>query len=164
MSAGGGLLLIGDHTNVFGTSTYLNAIAHRFGLHFNYDATYDLPTGGLTLYRRPPLLPHPIVQRLPTFLFGTSCTLQVSPAAQVPINGYALRVAGHDYSTTTFFTANTDGPSVGFGLFPQLAAVKVKRGRVAAFTDEHRILQFLDVRAGQAGAVAGLHGLVESPE
>jgi hypothetical protein len=135
VARGGGLFLIGDHTNVFGTSTFLNSIARRFGLHFNLDATYDLPTGGLTLYRRPPLLPHPIVQRLPPFLFGTSCTLGVSPGAQVPINGYALRVAGHDYSTPSFFTARTDGPFIGFGMFPQLAAVKHQRGRVAAFSD-----------------------------
>ena len=28
---GGGLLLIGEHTNVFGTGTYLNAVARTFG-------------------------------------------------------------------------------------------------------------------------------------
>jgi hypothetical protein len=132
---GGGLLLIGDHTNVFGTSKYLNAIAHRFGLHYNYDATYDLPTGGLSFYEKPRLLPHPIVQRLPPFLFGTSCTLEVPFAARIAMNGYALRTAGHDYSARSFFSARTDGPYVTFGLFPQLAAVKFKQGRVVAFTD-----------------------------
>lgn len=132
---GGGLLLIGDHTNVFGTSTYLNAIARRFGLHYNYDATYDLPTGGLSFYERPRLLPHPVVQGLPPFLFGTSCTLDVPLGAAIPIRGYALRTAGHDYSATSFFSHNTDGPHVTFGLFPQLGAVKVQRGRVLAFTD-----------------------------
>ncbi len=132
---GGGLLLIGDHTNVFGTSKCLNSIAHRFGLHYNYDATYDLSTGGLSFYEKPRLLPHPIVQRLPPFLFGTSCTLRVPPGARIPMNGYALRTAGHDYSARSFFSTATDDPRVTFGLFPQLAAVKFKRGRVAAFTD-----------------------------
>ena len=132
---GGGLLLIGDHTNVFGTSTYLNALACRFGLRYNCDATYDLPTGGLSFYERPRLVPHPIVQALPPFLFGTSCTLDVPFDAAIPVQGYALRVAGHDYATPSFFTQNTDGPHVGFGLYPQLAAVKRGRGRVAAFTD-----------------------------
>jgi hypothetical protein len=135
VEGGGGLLLIGDHTNVFGTSKYLNAIAHRFGLHYNYDATYDLPTGGLSLYEKPRLLPHPIVQRLPPFLFGTSCTLQASPGSRVSMNGYGLRVAGHDYSEKSFFSSRTDDPHITFGLFPQLATVKFKRGRVAAFTD-----------------------------
>ncbi len=135
VARGGGLLLIGDHTNVFGTSTHLNPIAHRFGLHYNYDATYDLPTGGLSFFEKPKLLPHPIVQRLPPFLFGTSCTLHVSPGSQMPINGYALRVAGHDYSAKSFFETRTDDPHLTFGLFPQLAAVKFKGGRVAAFTD-----------------------------
>ncbi len=132
---GGGLLLVGDHTNVFGTSTYLNGIARRFGLHYNYDATYDLPTGGLSLYERPRFLAHPIVQWLPPFLFGTSCTLDVPLGAAIPIQGYNLRVGGHDYSATSFFTKKTDGPHIGFGIFPQLGAVKCQRGRVAAFTD-----------------------------
>lgn len=135
VARGGGLLLIGDHTNVFGTSTYLNSIGSRFGLHYNIDATYDLPTQGLTLYNRPGLLPHPIVQRLPPFLFGTSCTLDVPWGCAIPINGYSLRTAGHDYSTPSFFSNKTDGPDVGFGLFPQLGAMKFHRGRVIAFTD-----------------------------
>jgi hypothetical protein len=40
--AGGGLFLVGDHTNVFGSSTYLNPIADRFKMYFRYDATYTL--------------------------------------------------------------------------------------------------------------------------
>src|SRR6185369_4979928 len=35
---GGGLMLVGDHTNVFGSSEYLNEISSRFGITFNYDA------------------------------------------------------------------------------------------------------------------------------
>ncbi len=53
VDAGGGLMLIGDHTNVFGTSTYINHIAGQFGLHLNYDATYDFKTGDLSVYSPP---------------------------------------------------------------------------------------------------------------
>ncbi len=158
VNRGGGLLLIGDHTNVFGTSTYLNPIARRFGLHFNADATYDLPTGGLTLYRRPGRLPHPVVQWMPPFLFGTSCTLDAPARARIPIAGYALRVAGHDYSTPSFFTAKTDGPYAGFGLFPQLAAVNAGRGRVLAFTDSTVFSNFWLFLPGKPELLLGCSG------
>jgi len=135
VKAGSGLFLIGDHTNVFGTSSYLNPLAQKFGLYFNYDATYDLKTGDLSVYRRPRMLPHPIVQRLPPFLFGTSCTLKVPLSADGVMIGYGLKTVYLDYSEKSFFSKETESTSVDFGLFIQHAAVKFGKGRVLAFTD-----------------------------
>jgi len=98
VARGGGLFLIGDHTNVFGMSTYLNKVASRFGLGFRYDVTYDLPTYQLSLYCRPWGLPHPVVQHIPVFLFGSSCTLSIPLEAASVITGYGLRNHFADYS------------------------------------------------------------------
>jgi hypothetical protein len=38
---GGGLWLIGDHTNVFGSGVYLNPIAKQFNFSFRYDCLFD---------------------------------------------------------------------------------------------------------------------------
>lgn len=135
VESGGGLFLIGDHTNVFGTSSYLNPLAQKFGLYFNYDATYDLETGALSIYERPRLLPHPVVQRLPTFLFATSCTLKASLSAEGVITGYGLKAMYLDYSQKNFFRRERESPSMDFGLLLQSAAVKYGKGRVLAFTD-----------------------------
>jgi hypothetical protein len=135
---GGGLWLIGDHTNVFGTSTYINPLADQFGLHFEPTATYDLTTGNLSEYHAPKVLPHPIVQNLPgTFLFATSSTLKASPDARGAIVGYGLKSLEADYSETSFFPAKTAGasPEMQFGGLLQGATVRVGRGRVAAFAD-----------------------------
>ena len=100
---GGGVWLIGDHTNIFGVNHYLNFIAERFGLRFRYDSTYDLKSGTLSLYRRPKVFPHAIVQNMPTFLFATSCTLEASPLAENVIIGYGLRARMLAYSERGFF-------------------------------------------------------------
>jgi len=135
VEAGGGLYLIGDHTNVFGTSSYLNPVAREFRLRFNYDGTYDLESGGLQLYRRPGFLPHPIVQRLPPFLFATSCTLRAPMTACSVITGRGLRSTEADYGGRSFFNRHPDLASANLGSFVQLAAARHGRGRVLAFTD-----------------------------
>ncbi|MEA2061945.1 MAG: hypothetical protein U9P10_15900 [Thermodesulfobacteriota bacterium] len=131
---GGGLWLVGDHTNVFGMSYYINFIAKKFNLFFHYDSTYDLKTGRLSVYKPPGILAHPIVRNMPPFLFATSCTLDAPFTAEDVMTGYGLRTRLLSYSGRSFFhqEPTTD---YEFGLFLQAAAVKYGRGRVAAFTD-----------------------------
>jgi hypothetical protein len=131
---GGGLWLIGDHTNVFGTSTYLNAVAARFGLRFRYDSTYDLRTMALSRYSRPPVFAHPTVAFLPMFLFATSCTMECPFISENMILGYGLKAMELDYARTSFFPRRTEN-SYGYGLFVQQGGVKYGKGRVAGFTD-----------------------------
>jgi hypothetical protein len=131
---GGGLWLIGDHTNVFGTSTYLNQVAGRFGLKFRYDSTYDLLTMALSRYTPPPIFAHPVVTSLPTFLFATSCTMESPLVSENMIIGYGLKAMDLDYAGQSFFPRKTD-QNYGFGVFVQQGGVKYGKGRVAGFTD-----------------------------
>jgi hypothetical protein len=135
VQAGGGLFLIGDHTNVFGTSSYLNPLTRRFGLRFRYDSTYDLPTLRVTQFERPKLLAHPAVLEMPPFLFATSCTLEAPLGAGNVMVGYGLRALPVDYSKRVFFPDKEKEQDYPFGLFLQSAAVRHGRGRVVAFTD-----------------------------
>jgi len=132
---GGGVFLIGDHTNVFGSSTYINPIAQQFGLKFKYDSTHDLKTGDLSVYRPPTLLPHPVVQNLSALLFGTSCTIETSMSAEQVILGYGLKSLKLDYSQKNFFNKKKESTSMDFGQFLQSAGIKYGKGRVLAFTD-----------------------------
>ena len=43
---GGGLLLVGDHTNLLGMGTHLNALSAKHGIQFRYDSVSDGLTGG----------------------------------------------------------------------------------------------------------------------
>ncbi len=131
---GGGLWLIGDHTNVFGTGTYLNQVAERFGLRFRYDSTYDLMTMALSVYRRPAIFAHPTVAFLPPFLFATSCTIESPFQSENMILGSGLKAMELDYGQASFFPKKTD-QNYGYGVFVQQGGVKYGKGRVAGFTD-----------------------------
>lgn len=132
---GGGLYLIGDHTNVFGTGANLNQISKTFGVTFNYDCTYELTNGNLSEYDAPKLMPHPVVSGLPHFLFATSNTLDAKWQAEEIMIGYGLKGLQADYSQKNFFPADTNAPTAEFGLFLQSAAVQYGKGKVLTFTD-----------------------------
>ncbi len=132
---GGGLYLIGDHTNVFGTSTYLNEISERLGFRFRYDSTYDLKTGSLTVFEPSRILPHVVVQNTPIFMFATSCTIEGGPLCRPVQNGYRLRTVAADYSQASFFPEKKEHKDYGFGLFTQTICAKRGRGRIAGFSD-----------------------------
>ena len=154
--AGGGLFLIGDHTNVFGTSSYLNPLARRFGLRFRYDSTYDLPTLRVTLFERSRLLAHPAVVEMPPFLFATSCTLEAPLLADNVMIGYGLRALPVDYSQRVFFPDKQKINDYPFGLFLQSAAVSHGRGRVVAFTDSTVFSNFTMFIAGKSEYFMGV--------
>lgn len=132
--AGGGLFLVGDHTNVFGTSTFINPLARRFSLEFRYDATYGLGTGDLTEYAPPSNMPHPVVQRMPPMLFATSSTIK-SRAARSAITGSRMESNFADYSQKSFFPEALETARTGFGNYLQAASVTHGSGRVFAFAD-----------------------------
>jgi len=133
---GGGLFLIGDHTNVFGMGTYLNQIARMFGFRFRYDATYDLSTTGFSLFSPKKILSHPVINNMPFFLFATSCTLNAPFFSENVIIGYGLKALKADYSNRNFFPRNPAySTEMEFGLFLQMAGKKYKKGRVLLFTD-----------------------------
>ena len=121
--SGGGLFVIGDHTNVFGTTTVLNPVLARFGLALNYDSTYRLGSGSFTTYvpTRPSF--DPIVQHVTEFDFLTSCSVRV------PLSGYRTiadnRILSNqaDYATRDFFPKQRYNLTSEFGRFVQAAVV-----------------------------------------
>lgn len=135
VSNGGGLFLIGDHTNLFGMSLILNEIAKPFAIQFNFDDTFDLASGMPSAYSRGRLLYHPIERNLEDFGFETSCTLDVPLSSELVVVGYGLGREWIDYGHKNFFGNMRLDPEDDYGLFVQAAAVKHGRGRVVAFSD-----------------------------
>jgi thiol-disulfide isomerase/thioredoxin len=136
VTQGGGLFLIGDHTNVFGMNYYLNQVAKQFGISFDYDATYNLTDGMWTIYEPPKLLPHPIVQNLDKYYFLTSCSVQAPLFGCEPvIIGYSIQAHPGTYSNENFFRQEGIVPDITYGQYVQAVAVKYGKGRIQAFTD-----------------------------
>lgn len=154
--AGGGLLLVGDHTNVFGTSTYMNPVATRFGLRFVHDSTYDLASMGLSLYRPPRVFRHPVVLHLPPYLFATSCSLTAPFFSEAMIIGYGLKSMDADYSQVSFFPENKSVTHYLFGLFLQAAGVRYGKGRVLGYTDSTCFSNFFMFIPGKPELMLGM--------
>ena len=132
---GGGLYLIGDHTNVFGMNFYLNFVSENFGITFNTNANYELGTGMTSTYKTDEMFPHVVVKNVEQFDFLTSCTLTVPITSENVIVGSKVFSEPGTYSTENFFRESTGSPDLEYGLLLQVAAVKYGKGRVLAFTD-----------------------------
>lgn len=132
---GGGLYLIGDHTDVFGMNTFLNQVSEKFDIRFNMDATYELGTGEMTVYEPNRMISHVIVQNLKRFEFMTSCTLDAPLNSENVIMGNRLIGEPGTYATENFFRESIASPESEYGLLLQVAAVKYGKGRVVAFSD-----------------------------
>jgi hypothetical protein len=137
---GGGLYLIGDHTNVFGMNTFLNQVSEEFGIRYKTDATYELGTGDLSVYYQDHLWAHPVMLHVPQFEFMTSCTLEpTSLLASIRMENLIIgnRVTSEPgtYATENFFRESIDSPDSEYGYLLQAAAIKYGHGRVVAFTD-----------------------------
>jgi hypothetical protein len=131
---GGGLFLIGDHTDVFGSSTFLNALAERFGLSFDKNGQWDI-NGQFSIYNRPKTLSHPVGKQTPEFLFATGCTLSAPLWAEKAIIGYGMMTREANYRNEGFFPDQTHYEDREFGLFLQMAGNYYGRGRVLCFSD-----------------------------
>ncbi|HVP56824.1 MAG TPA: hypothetical protein VMU02_01905 [bacterium] len=152
---GGGLLLIGDHTNLFGMSAYLNRIASRFNMRFRFDDTFDLETTGLSTYRRSRLVFHPAVRHLCELGFLTSCSIEGGRGIEPIIVGYGLGSEDVDYGHPNFFSNIAYDLADRFGLFLQAGAKRSGAGRVLLFTDSTCFSNFCMFSPGKAEILLG---------
>ncbi len=146
---GGGLLLVGDHTNLFGMSTILNEIARGFGLSFAHDDTFPLDHTRPDVHRASPWVRHPILRGIDSYPFETSCTIAASWRADPIMIGRRLGAEPADYGHINFFGNIALDPDVPFGLFVQGAVVRHGRGRVAAFSDSTNFSNFSMLQPGR---------------
>lgn len=152
---GGGLFLIGDHTNVFGMNTYLNKVANEFGITFNFDSTYDLETGSWSIYQPSHLLRHPIVYNMDKFYYLTSCSLKAPIWSEPVMIGYSLQSSQGSYATRDFFPEGHALSDSEYGLFLQSVALKYGKGRIVAFTDSTCFSNYCIFMDGYTGYILG---------
>lgn len=153
---GGGLMLVGEHTNVFNTGTFINDIAKIFGFSFRYDCLFDIDTTFFQKYY-PPLVPHPIVQNMPPMNFAVSCSIDpgVSPGRAV-IRSTGLKNLPADYHASNFYPQVEDKAEMRYGAFVQLWTVNYGSGRVLAFTDSTIFSNFATFEPGKAELMLGM--------
>lgn len=156
---GGGLLLIGDHTNFAGSGVNLNQIAKRFGIEFGFDAV-NTQEGRLYYYNRG-LLPHPCIKYMPFLDFMTGCSIKAPVDAEPIILGFGLEATPGEFPSTGFFreTRQNDPTQItdtSWGLFYQAVALNYGKGRVIAFPDSTIISNFRFFFGGTSNLFAGV--------
>ena len=155
---GGGLFLIGEHTNVFGTGQYLNDIARHYGFTFRYDCLFGIDSV-FEEYFVPGLAAHPVLAHMPPMDFAVSCS--IAPGAsdgRAVIVGTGLKNIMADYHASNFYPQVEDRADSRWGAFVQAWAVRSGKGRVLAFTDSTIWSNF---SAFEPGKIELLMGSVE---
>ena len=153
---GGGLLLIGEHTDVFNTSTHLNQIARHLGFEYYPDSLIGIDTPFRQLYT-PPLVPHPITQNMPPMHFAVSCSLKTSsPLSRQVIRSTGLRSLYADYHASNYYPQVIDYTDVRFGSFNQILDIPYGDGRVVAFSDSTIFSNFSAFEPGKPELMLGM--------
>jgi hypothetical protein len=153
---GGGLLLIGEHTNVFKTSDYLNPIARTFGFEFRNDCLFGIDSVFEQRYD-PPLVPHPIVQHMPPLDFATSCSIDPGTSSgRAVIRDTGLKNLMADYHADNYYPQPEDRAEMRYGSFAQLWATRYGKGRVVAFTDSTIFSNFSAFEPGKPELMLGM--------
>lgn len=155
---GGGLFLIGDHTNFGGTGANLNQISRRFGIEFGFDSVNAI--NNTLYYHNRGLLPHPVAKYMPRLDFMTGCSLMTSINVEPVILGFGMISEPGEYSSVGFFreTRNNDPTRVTdttWGLINQAVALQYGKGRVVAFSDSTIISNFRFFFGGSPNLVVG---------
>jgi len=148
---GGGLMLIGEHTDVFGTGASLNSISRQFGFTFRpdclfgidkvFEQRYDLPLAPhpLLAYMPPPVrgeAPDGTERDEPSMDFATSCSIDPGTSwGRAAIRSAGLKSKTANYFAYNFYPSTSDTAAMRYGAFVQLWTMRHGRGRIAAFTD-----------------------------
>ena len=142
---GGGVFLMGEHTNVFGTSVPLNTVGRHFGFFFRYDSVFDMEKKFEQLWHVPKLMPSPIVHNQKKFLFATSCSIEPlsyfgrTRNAAVAGGLWSLPI---EYASGNFYPQADLRTDMTFGPLIQMITATYGKGRAIGFSDSTTFSNF----------------------
>ncbi|MCG8404460.1 MAG: hypothetical protein MI923_04595 [Phycisphaerales bacterium] len=147
---GGGLFALGEHTNVFGSSVFLNAVTRRFGMAFRYDSVFDIERKWEQVHFPSKLGRHPIMRDVDFFRFAVSCSIASNSWNIRPvIRSTGLWSLPISYAAGNFYPHVEDTAYAKFGAFNQMVSTTAGQGRVAAFSDSTVYSNFLAFYPGK---------------
>ena len=156
---GGGLLLIGEHTNYERSATVINDIIRPMGFIFRDDLQFSFNQSPYEQSYLTPTVPHPVVQHVPPMDFAGACSIDPGNSRGRPvIVCTGLWSMGPEYHHSNFFPIPQHCPEMRYGAFVQAWATRYGHGRVLAFTDSTIFSNFC---VGQPGKSELMLGMVE---
>ena len=155
--SGGGLLLIGDHTNFDGSSATMNDITRQFGFTFRDDVLYSTEAAPEDYAYTAPRVPHPAVEHVPRFEFAVSCSIDPgSSRGRTVIEGMRLWSMPPEYHNANYMPYARHRPEMRCGAFVQAWAAHPGAGRVLAFADSTFWSSFSIYQPGNAELLLNL--------
>jgi hypothetical protein len=152
---GGSLLLVGEHTNVFRSGTFVNDIARRFGFTFRHDLLFDMDTAYIQDFR-PPWVPHPAVANMPPMQFAVSGSIDPGYSIGRPvIQAGGLWSLPSDYNVGNYFPVPRHRTDMQYGAFIEAWAT-TSGGRVMAFGDSTIWSNFTTFEPGKTEMLRGM--------
>lgn len=133
---GGGLFLVGDHTNVFGSTSNLNDLCGRFGFQYRDDVLFDLDEDFHQLLEPPACGRSGSWHGMAFFKLRGPCSIRPTSLATRSVyqanHSKGIRAI---YSVNNFYPPPHDYPQMQTGTFCVAASARYGRGRVAAWGD-----------------------------
>ena len=153
---GGGLLLVGEHTNVFRSGAYLNDIARRFNFTFRHDLLFGTQDPYIQNYT-PPWVPHPAVANMPPMQFAVSGSINPGVSfGHTVIQDVGLWSLPPDYNVDNYFPVPQHRPDMQFGAFIECWGTTAGSGRVLAFGDSTIWSNFTTFEPGKTELLRGM--------
>ncbi len=179
---GGGVLFIGDHTNLDRMATTMNDMARPMGFIFRDDLLFsnertkirrledlekssklqDEPASPKerTCYHQhfdPPWPPHPALQYMRPMEFAVSCSIDPGVSrGRAVIANVGLWSMPPDYHMDNYHPIPQHCAAMRYGAFVQLWAADYGNGRAMAFTDSTIFSNFCIYQPGKAELMLGM--------
>jgi hypothetical protein len=139
---GGRLIIIADHTNLFGHQTVLQPLTAGFGIGLRPDALFETETNG-GIYGN-------VFNK---FTGLTPCSISRGVIPRLKMAGWS---ENPDYSAPSFFGDMTPSNDDQFGCYPILGSRRFGLGEVAVFTDSTFFANFAINRWSSQSVLASL--------
>jgi hypothetical protein len=157
VNRGGGLLLIGDHTNLDCSAAHMNDISRAFGFTFRDDVLFSSQPAPDDERYTAPKVPHPAIEHVPQFDFAVSCSIDPGFSRGRPVvEETGLWSMPGYYHASNFMPYAEHTPEIRFGSFVQAWSTHGGRGRVIAWGDSTIFSNFCLYQPGKAEVLLNL--------
>lgn len=154
---GGGLLVIGDHTNLYRMGTIMNDITRRMGFIFRDDLLFSNESSPYEQHFEMPMAAHPSLQYMPPMDFAVSCSIDPGFSyGRSVIASTGLWNMPPDYHMDNYHPVAQYCPEMRYGAFVQVWATWYGLGRAMAFTDSTIFSNFCVFQPGKAELMLGM--------
>ena len=155
---GGGVLFIGDHTNLYRMATIMNDMTRPMGFIFRDDLLFSNEASAYDQRFYPTWAPHPSLQYMPPPMeFAVSCSIDPGFShGRSVITSTGLWSMPPEYHMENYHPIPQHCADMRYGAFVQVWAAWHGQGRAMAYTDSTIFSSFCTFQPGHAEIMLGM--------